>query len=93
MSALLLELAEALGRYDSLRCRPSVETDEDGYVVLTVRVKPDDQLTVHQAAKVLELGSELQYVCDVAQMRLYAEKYNIDPALLEAALNGGRHGA
>ena len=86
MSALLSEVMDALADYGHLWCRPSVDTDADGYVVLTVRLKPDEQADTVAAMETLAVLHELEYVVDVAQMRQLAEKYDIPSARLEALL-------
>ncbi len=88
MSALLLEVAEVLTRpgYASLRCVPTITTDADGGTELRVRVSPGDQPEQHAAFSALSLFTELQYVCDLAQMRALCEKYDIKPEALEALL-------
>ncbi len=88
MSALLVELADVFARfpYAALRCTPTITTDEDGRLRLSVDVVPEDQPSPQDAFRVLSLFGELQYICDVAQMRALCAKYDIPSAQLEALL-------
>lgn len=84
--AVLVELAEALGRFPALRCRPQVEMD-DGCVVLTVRVPAAEQGSLEGELQVVELFNDLHHVADMAQLRGLATRYGIEPERLEALLH------
>jgi hypothetical protein len=77
--AVMAEVVAVLARYPCLRVSPVVD-NEDGVLTLAVRVDGADSLHV------LALADELQYVADVAQMRMLAATYGIAPAALEAML-------
>lgn len=80
--AVLAEVAAVLARHGQMPCAPEV-IEEDGLVTLTVTLRPQ---TTAQALEQLEVLGVLQYVVDVGQMRALAEKYGIDPVLIEAVL-------
>lgn len=87
-AAALSEVAAVLTEFGALLCAPAVETDDDGYVNLTVRIKPMDQPTVGGALDVMEAYQRLRYVADVAEMRGLCARYDIPPGKLEAFLRG-----
>lgn len=73
--AIVREIADVLAKYPSVACRPSIEKDDDEYV-LTVAFKPEH---LHQ----VELANELRFAIDMASVRGIAARYGIDPAALE----------
>jgi hypothetical protein len=83
---LLGELCAALQEHAGLLCAPAVETDDDGGVVLTVRVLPTDQPTVGGALDTVELFNGRKRVVDVGTLRALASHYGIDPQKAEALL-------
>jgi hypothetical protein len=83
---LVGELATVLGEHAGLICIPTVETDEDGVIVLSVRVRPDDQPLLAGAVDTVELYQHLLHVVDVGTLRVLAKRYDIDPEKLEALL-------
>ena len=84
--AVLAEVAEALRQHAALRCAPVVEM-EDGAVLLTLRVEAEEQPGEAEALDVLELFQDLLRVADVAQLRGFAQRHDIEPRRLEALLD------
>lgn len=78
-------MADALAAHGELLCVPAVETTDAG-VVLTVTVPTVGQASGAAALDAVELLQELQRVADMVQLRALAQRYDIDPAALEALL-------
>ena len=86
MSAILAELAEIFSTHGDVRCQPSVERDDDGAVLVYVRVVPSEQASVVEELHALELYHGVERLCDMAQLRALCNKYDINAASLERLL-------
>ena len=80
--ALVTEVIGALSGHGSLLCQPTIEND-DGVHSLHVTFRPTSD---HQALELLEMCAALQRVQDFAQIRAFAELYQIEPRALEAVI-------
>ena len=72
------ELAAVLAQYGEVLCAPTVERDEDGVPLLTVRLECGLQAA--------SLGHELQYLQGVAQVRSFAQDYGISSTEIDRLL-------
>lgn len=79
---LLGEVVDVLAGHRHVRCQPVLEC-EDGALTLTVRMPVATLENV-------ELMQELRHVTDMHQLRVLAERLDIDPAALEALLEKGK---
>jgi hypothetical protein len=85
-AAILAEVAAVLAAHGRLACEPTLAC-EDGTVTLTVVVRPEQRGPAQYALDTLNLGSDLQRMCDIATMRALCARYDLDPAWLERALD------
>lgn len=86
---LMSEIVEALRTPQAgadLRCVPSVETDDDRGVVLTLTFNPAAQDDYAVSLAALEVYNRLRYLCGLGTVRAFASEYGIDSARLEALL-------
>lgn len=81
------ELADVLRDFGSALCQPSLDRDVDGTTLRLVVDLPLIQLDT------LELAERLQHAVDMHQLRLLAERFNIEPAALETLLKRRTDGA
>lgn len=79
---LLGEVLIVLGPYAEMGCVPCALLN-DRALTITLELTSAGPA---QGLRLLELRHELQYVADVGQIRLFAMRYGIDPARLEALL-------
>lgn len=82
----LAEVGATLAGFGRLLCRVEADIDEDGYVRLIVRVKPEDQATTDGAIQAVGLYHEIERLADISQLRMLADKYDIPAEKLEALL-------
>ncbi len=87
MSALLREVAEQLWDYPDVPC--AVEVEQHGQTVV-VTVTMTTSGPTEQVMQTLELIEELRYLAGLAQVRSFAERYDIDSGKLEQLLPKGR---
>lgn len=82
--AVVAEVADALAPHGRMPCQPTIEEDDDGLWTLSLTFRPG---STADALAVLELAEALQRVRDVAQLRGFAERYQIDARLLERMID------
>lgn len=80
--AIVGEVADALAAHPRMPCAPTI-VEEDGLWTLSVTFRP---ASVTEALEVLELATALRRVQDVAQIRGFADRYQVDAAALEALI-------
>lgn len=100
--AMVKEVAELLGEYGWLRCRPGVEKLDDGTVRLTVDLstnQPDTEIGEiaraysSEALETLGLFHDLQHLEALCQVRALGARYGLDMTAIEQALLRRKEGA